>query len=178
LFVVLAEQSHLYVVMAEDSHLFFSRRGHPVTLCFNLLCCSSAVKREKVTADRSEKRPCCCVASGTALSMSLALLQHCLLHNAGKREKVTAEMKRAARKQREAEREEKAASQRKDKEEIFEVGFCLFVYLNCVNRYCAGGKHVSSGSLVVCWVCPAFQRSVVGSQVAWGGGGGEGGDDC
>ncbi|WIA43897.1 hypothetical protein OEZ86_010304 [Tetradesmus obliquus] len=39
-----------------------------------------------------------------------------------KREKVTAEMKRAARKQREAEREEKAASQRREKEEIFEVG--------------------------------------------------------
>jgi hypothetical protein len=27
--------------------------------------------------------------------MNLALLPHCLLHNAGKREKVTAEMKRA-----------------------------------------------------------------------------------
>jgi hypothetical protein len=42
---------------------------------------------------------------------------------AGKKEKVTAEMKRAARKQREAEREEKAAKGRKDREEIFEV--CL-----------------------------------------------------
>jgi hypothetical protein len=50
----------------------------------------------------------------------------CICHlNAGKREKVTAEMKRAARKLREAEREEKAASQRREKEEIFEVcGAC------------------------------------------------------
>jgi hypothetical protein len=42
-------------------------------------------------------------------------------------------MKRAARKQREAEREEKAASQRKDKEEIFEVrlGCILYMYKWC-----------------------------------------------
>mmetsp|Transcript_24971 Transcript_24971/g.67888 ORF Transcript_24971/g.67888 Transcript_24971/m.67888 type:complete len:857 (-) Transcript_24971:1128-3698(-) len=40
----------------------------------------------------------------------------------GKRGKVTAEMKRAARKAREAEREEKAAGQQREREEIFEVG--------------------------------------------------------
>lgn len=38
-----------------------------------------------------------------------------------RKEKVTAEMKRAARKTREAQREEKAAASRKDREEIFEV---------------------------------------------------------
>lgn len=43
------------------------------------------------------------------------------LLRAGKKEKVTAEMKRAARKQREAEREERAAAKRRDREEIFEV---------------------------------------------------------
>ena len=40
----------------------------------------------------------------------------------GRKEKVTAEMKRAARKAREEKREEKAAAARKDREEIFEVG--------------------------------------------------------
>ncbi|KXZ43734.1 hypothetical protein GPECTOR_81g182 [Gonium pectorale] len=40
----------------------------------------------------------------------------------GRKEKVTAEMKREARRQREASRMEKAASRRRDKEEIFEVG--------------------------------------------------------
>ncbi|KAJ9507639.1 hypothetical protein QJQ45_019178 [Haematococcus lacustris] len=40
----------------------------------------------------------------------------------GRKEKVTAEMKRAARKLREKARDEKAAAARKEKEEIFEVG--------------------------------------------------------
>ncbi|KAG2442199.1 hypothetical protein HYH02_009685 [Chlamydomonas schloesseri] len=41
---------------------------------------------------------------------------------AKRKEKVTAEMKREARRQREASRNEKAAARRRDKEEIFEVG--------------------------------------------------------
>lgn len=51
----------------------------------------------------------------------LLIIFPCAL-TAGKKEKVTAEMKRAARKQREAEREEKAAAKRREREEIFEVG--------------------------------------------------------
>jgi translation initiation factor IF-2 len=40
----------------------------------------------------------------------------------GRKEKVTAEMRRKARQMRESERDEKAASERKEREEIFEVG--------------------------------------------------------
>lgn len=49
----------------------------------------------------------------------------------GRKEKVTAEMRRQARKAREEKREEKAMAARKEREEIFEVRGCRVVQQHC-----------------------------------------------
>lgn len=51
----------------------------------------------------------------------------------GRKEKVTAEMRRQARKAREAAREEKAAADRKEREEIFEVGHRIIWHSGCIS---------------------------------------------